>query len=66
VPPTTGNDDALRHDLAIADQVLADDVDIVELLASPALPGLRLPSSGRRSAIACADRMALSIPWAKA
>jgi len=59
MPPATGNDDAFGHDLAIADQVLADDVDIVELpcwtemrVASPALPGLRLPSSGRRSAIA--------------
>src|SRR3979490_3594457 len=31
MPPTTANDDAFGHDLAIADQVLADDVNIVKL-----------------------------------
>src|SRR5580693_2536103 len=31
VPPTTANDDAFGYDLAVADQVLADDVKIVEL-----------------------------------
>src|SRR5712664_3580486 len=31
VPPTTANDDAFGHDLAVADQVLADDVNVVEL-----------------------------------
>src|SRR5260370_7379457 len=31
MPPTTANDDAFGHDLAIADQVLADDVNVVEL-----------------------------------
>ena len=29
VPPTTADDDAFGYDLAVADQVLADDVDIV-------------------------------------
>ena len=31
MPPATGNDDAFGHDLAVADQMLADGVDIVEL-----------------------------------
>src|ERR1700675_3065748 len=31
MPPTTANDDAFGHDLAVADQVLADDVNVVEL-----------------------------------
>ena len=31
MPPAAGNDDALGHDLAVADQMLADSVDIVEL-----------------------------------
>src|SRR5258705_475036 len=31
MPPTAGNDDAFGHDLAVAEQVLADGVDIVEL-----------------------------------
>src|ERR1700747_3349265 len=31
VPPAAANDDAFGRDLAVADQVLADDVDIVEL-----------------------------------
>jgi len=31
VPPTTANDDAFGHDLAVAYQVLADDVNVVEL-----------------------------------
>src|SRR3984893_11068476 len=31
VPPTTANDDAFGHDLAVTDQVLADDVNVVEL-----------------------------------
>src|SRR5205085_3365089 len=31
VPPAAANDDALGHDLAVADQMLADGVDIVEL-----------------------------------
>src|SRR5713101_7151768 len=31
MPPTTGNDDAFGHDLAVANQVLADDIDVVEL-----------------------------------
>src|ERR1700682_2271347 len=31
MPPTTANDDDFGHDLAVAGQVLADDVDVVEL-----------------------------------
>src|SRR3954454_9722604 len=31
MPPAAVNDDAFGHDLAVADQMLADDVDIVEL-----------------------------------
>src|ERR1700687_1447403 len=31
VPPTTTNDHAFGYDLAVADQVLADDVNVVEL-----------------------------------
>src|SRR5439155_6203307 len=31
MPPAAANDDALGHDLAVADQMLADSVDIVEL-----------------------------------
>src|SRR5258705_11753489 len=30
MPPATANHDAFGHDLAVADQVLADDVDIIE------------------------------------
>ena len=57
MPPAPGDHHALGEDLAVADQVLADDIDIVELalarrqtVASPTLPGLRVPSSGRLSA----------------
>src|SRR5258705_3849819 len=31
MPPAAANDDAFGHDLAVADQMLIDDVDIVEL-----------------------------------
>src|SRR5260370_25869847 len=31
MPPAASNDDAFGHDLAVADQMLADDVDIIEL-----------------------------------
>src|SRR5712664_1201267 len=31
MPPAAANDDAFGHDPAVADQMLADDVDIVEL-----------------------------------
>src|SRR4030081_622996 len=31
MPPAAANDDAFGHDLAVADQVLADDVNIVKL-----------------------------------
>src|SRR5690349_3139920 len=31
VPPAAANDDAFGHDPAVADQMFADDVDIVEL-----------------------------------
>jgi hypothetical protein len=59
VPPAPCQDDTFGDDLAVAFQVLADNIDVVEatLLDGqdrriPTLPGLRLPSSRRFRAMA--------------